>query len=133
MLHNQENKKFKKTIVITNHPKSVYKSRPNQKVRERRPHYAAATATYKETEAIKFLPIVVDRTDQKWATAATKQPTLKEVLDEIESRLGGKKPRFVAMKPEGLLQPEADCYNSLGRDQSRCHCPQVSRIRARIY
>ena len=80
-----------------------------QKVQEWRPLYAAATATYKDAEAIKFLPIVVDRSpaDQKWATAATKQATLKEALDELESRLDGRKTRFVAMKDFFNLKPTA--------------------------
>ena len=49
----------------------------------------------------------MDRTpaDQKWATAATKQESLKEALDELESRLDGKKTRFVAMKEFFNLKP----------------------------
>ena len=74
--------------------------KPEQKVRDWRALYTAATSLLTEPQKIGHLPIAVDRSlaDQKWASEATKKVTLKEALDELELRLDGKKTRFQAMK-----------------------------------
>ena len=61
--------------------------------------YTSAEVLFGEKQAIQFLPIAVDRSpaDQKWASEAAKQETLKAALYELETRLDGKKTRFVAI------------------------------------
>ena len=60
-----------------------------------------------EKLAIQFLPIAVDRSpaDQKWASEAAKQETLKAALDELETRLDDKKTLFVAMTEFFNIKP----------------------------
>lgn len=81
--------------------------KPEQKVRDWRTLYTAATSLLTEAQQIAHLPIAVDRSlaDQKWASEATKKKTLKGALDELELRLDGKKTKFQAMTDFFKLQP----------------------------
>ena len=79
----------------------------NQKVKDWRVLYTSAVALLEEKQAIQFLPIAVDRStaDQKWASEAAKKETLKAALDELQTRLDGKKTRLVAMTEFFELKP----------------------------
>lgn len=80
--------------------------KPDQKVRDWRPLYTAATSLLTKAQQIGHLPIAVDRSlaDQKWASEAAKKETLKEALDELQLRLDGKKTRIQAMSEFFKLQ-----------------------------
>ena len=69
--------------------------------------YAAATAVFTDEQKRTLLPIAVDRNsaDQAWASKAAAKATLKEALDELETRIGGKPSRFVAVQPFYDLKP----------------------------
>lgn len=70
-----------------------------QRVKDWRIGYSAATITLSEDLRTGYLPVVVDRSlaEQQWAVIAAKQETLGAALDELELRLDGKQPRFIAM------------------------------------
>ena len=59
----------------------------NQKVKDWRLLYTSATALLEEKQSIQFLPIAVDKSpaDQKWASEAAKQETLKGALAHLMS------------------------------------------------
>lgn len=78
-----------------------------QKVRDWRVLYTASTSLLEDAQKIGYLPIAVDRSpaDQKWASEAVKQETLKEALDELELRLDGRKTRLQALGDFCELRP----------------------------
>lgn len=81
-----------------------------QRVKDWRIVYSAATLTFSEDLRTGYLPLVVDRSlaEQQWAAIAAKQETLEAALDELELRLDGKKPRFIAMADFFDLTPNND-------------------------
>lgn len=88
-------------------PVAIPHLQPNEKVKDWRIGYTAATSALQEEEKISFLPLVVDRSlaEQKWACEAAKKKSLIEALDELELRLDERKTRFQAMTEFFSLKP----------------------------
>lgn len=93
--------------VTVNIPLALPHLQPDQKVKDWRISYTAATLLIQEKESIGYLPIVIDRTvsEQKWACEAAKRGSLAEALDELELRLDGKQTRLQAISAFFDLKP----------------------------
>ena len=83
--------------------------REGQRVKDWRVAYSAYGSVLSEKQLIGYIPVVVARSlaEQKWAVIAAKKETLENALDELELRIDGKKPRFVAITDFLDLKPNS--------------------------